>query len=841
MHTQLFSNSNVENTSDIHQLVDQLNIGICLFDLNGHILEFNKNFQSLLNYTSQELKEKNIFDLFDKQDIAPLVHAPHSIKSSIQNTEIKATKKNNETIYFKLLTITKFEETKFIFAFQDITKEKHNEQQLLSTYKELEDVKFALDKATTVSITDVKGTILYVNDLFCNVSKYSREELLGQNHRVISSGYHSKEYFQQMWKTIANGRIWKGEVRNKTKDGDIWWADATIVPFLNDKGKPYQYVAIRSDITARKEMEEKIHHMAYYDFLTELPNSRFFETQLQQAFNVAQITKSTFSLMILELHSLKFVYDSLGKSIGDSLLKEAGMRLKNFIGDKGSLSRLEGYDFSAIFSNMGSLKANSLAQEIIHLFEEPFIIQNYELYLTTNIGINIYPDSGDTENCLLKNANSALYHAKLDGTNTYKIFSQNMDIESLKRFTLKNDIRKALKNDEFFVTYEPKINPKTNQIMGAEALARWEHPKWGEITPDEFIPLAEELGLIGSIGELMLKKVCKQNKEWQDADLIPISITVNFSIQQFLQSNLIEIVEEIITNSTLDPRFIEIEITKITLLEDEKIFISKVEKLKTMGIKIAIDGFRTGYSSLNYLQKIKANTLIVDPTLIKNIAIEPSSLEFVSAIVHLAKKLHMKTVVIGVETEEQLRLLKKIDCDEIQGYLFSKPLVAEQFEALLKKKVCLPNLENKLSTSAFENQREFFRIDLPFPMETYMTIKELGGKKVQVGSTKVLIKDIGAGGARIKANIKLPVRSDLVLQLTTQLFGETIDVHGSVVWNAEVNPPYEFYGIKFIADDSLIARLTYLLNQLQVKLRQNTFIPDCNFVTEALEQYFQNK
>ena len=481
---------------------------------------------------------------------------------------------------------------------------------------------------------------------------------------------------------------------------------------------------------------------------------------------------------------------------------------------------------------------NTIAQDILRLFEQPFSINEYELYLTTNIGISMYPDSGDTIHSLMEHANSALYQAKEYGTNTYQISSPNRNIESYKRFTLKNDFRKAVKNNEFFLVYQPRINPKNNKIIGAEALIRWEHPKWGVVSPNEFISLAEEEGLICLIGEMVLKYACKQNKEWQVAGLTPIIISVNFSVQQFLQTDLIEMVEEILRSTGLDPKWLEIEITETAFMKDEPTVLSKIEKLKNLGIKIAIDDFGTGYSSLSYLQKIKANTLKIDASFIKRIPHEVDSSEIVVATVHLAQKLKMRVVAEGVETVEQLNFLNKINCDEIQGYLYSKPVKVQEFKRLLMQKVCVLNQINNLINIQNENRRSFFRVDLPSPLEADMTISELGGKKVKLGFTKVLIINIGPGGIRIETNIQLPVRSDLILQCTIELFGEKLELHGSIVWNKESDYDYQLYGIGFIIDDNASTHLTYLLNQLQVKLRQHHVIPGCSFVIEDKKSFF---
>lgn len=839
----LFNRNLIQMDDDLDDFIDQLNIGIYLCDSKGNTLEANRHFQTMFGYTLEELKVKTVHDLFNPADIHFIIEetkrTSNSQNSTNQILEVSGRTKDNEVINLNVLSYRQHGDGKIIMALQDITEKKRNEIQLSKVFKESENIKFALDKATTISVTNLDGEIIYVNDLFCEISKYKREELIGQNHRIVNSNYHPKEYFQKMWSTLESGDIWKGEVCNKAKDGTVWWADATIVPFFDEHGRPYQYVAIRSDITDRKKMEDEIHYMAYYDFLTALPNRKQFESRMEQEYVHAKSSKSVLSLMLIELQSIRFVYDSLGKAIGDQLLKGVVSRLSSFINERGIFSRLVGYEFAIIFPNISNGQMNNIAQEILYLFEQPFFINEYELYVTTNMGISMYPDSGDNTHSLMEHAYFALHKAKEFGINTFQISSPNRNISSYKLFTLKNDIRKAVKNQEFFLVYQPQINPKNNKILGAEALIRWEHPNWGVIAPNEFLSLAEEEGLIGLIGEMVLESVCKQNKEWQDVGLTPITISVNFSVRQFLQIDLIDRVEQILRSTRLDPKWLEIEITETALMKDEFIVLSKIEKLKNMGIKIAIDDFGTGYSSLSYLKKLKANTIKIDKSFIKDIPNEVDSSEIVTATIHLAQKLKIKTVAEGVETAEQLMFLNKINCDEIQGHLYSKPVRHQEFKLLLEQKICVPNQINNITNKPTENRRRFFRVDLPFPLEANMTITEFAGKKVNLGTTKILISNIGPGGIRIETNIKLPVRSDLVLQSTTELFGEKLELHGSIIWHEEFDSEYESYGISFIIDDdNLRTHLTYLLNKLQIKLRKNTILPDCSFFIEDKKSFF---
>ncbi len=988
--------------SEYKSLIEKLNLGLFMFSLDGNHLFSNEKFKDFFGYSEDELNQKSLIDLFFLEDIPALLNGftMASRESEYETIKVKGRKKDNSTIFLQLISFKKYEDS-IVLHLSEISdqtningtalldnqletektngKVEHKENDLILSkiYNELDNFKFALDQSATVSVTDPDGNIIYVNDMFCKVSKYKREELIGQNHRIVNSNYHPKEVFEQMWSTIIQGKVWNGEVRNQAKDGTIWWSNATIIPFLDEGGKPYMYVSVRSDITKQKEIEKElrkskdaiqlseqrlhalvehsydvigilddkgdikyispalekltnskvskiigrnifdflhadevlkfkkvfedvlkisnqliktdvrlnhdsekwsdcevilknlldepavngisinlrditnskkaaktIHQMAYYDQLTGFPNKKLFESYIKDEFQQASKTNRKFSLIYLDMDGFKYINDSLGSKIGDTLLEKIALRLRNCISQKGILSRMEGDEFGILLPNFSNGQLKEISEDILELFKDPFYINEYELYVTTSIGGSTYPYSGEDVLTLIASAHSALYEAKEKGKNKYQISSPHLNIATYKKFTLKNDLRKAIQNDEFNLYYQPRIEPKMNKIIAAEALIRWEHPKWGVISPSEFISLAEEAGLIGTMGEKVLYNACKQNKQWQLAGLPPIIVSVNFSVLQFLETDMLNIIDKILKDTDLEPRWLEIEITETAFMKDEKTVLARIEQFKKMGINIAIDDFGTGYSSLSYLKKLKANTLKIDKTFIDNIPADQDSTEIVSSVIHLAQKLNIRTVAEGVENLDQLSFLKKIHCDEIQGYLYSRPVEVKEFEKLLKQVICKPHLKNALikEEMKFENRRNFFRIELPVPLGANMTITEFGGKKVQLGSTKILIRDIGPGGLQIETNIKLPVRSDLILKFMTRILGQTIELYGSIVWNKEIDDIYNLYGINFMIDENSRTHLTALLNQLQAKLRHDTILPDSLFVRDK-KLYFnpQNK
>ncbi|MBB6446108.1 sensor domain-containing protein [Bacillus benzoevorans] len=684
MEQDAFQLSEMMRNEFYYSLMDELQIGIYLFAPEGKTLLANSNFLNMLGYSWDELQSKTIGDLFAEEDVLFLKKGP---ENGEKEAVLTGKRKDQSALSLHLFSYEVRDDSSIFIALLDKPERSLSQS---SQIAKLEKLAYALENTAAVTATDADGNIIYVNDRFCEVSKYSREELLGNNHRIVKSGRHPKEYFEELWQTITSGKIWRNETCNKAKDGSIWWGSATIVPLLNKDGIPYQYIGIRQDVTDRKILEEKYYEMAYYDFLTKLPNRRLFESQLEMEVAEAQKKMSTVSLMIIDLHGLKFVNDSLGTEMGDQLLQRAAIRLNQFVHPEGTLFRIDGNEFAVILPKIAEEDLVNGAKSIIHLFSQPFAIDGYELFLNVNIGMCIYPDGCKGFTCLIKNASFAMHQTKAAVKNGYLLHSNHMLNSLEKKWVLKNDLRRALKEEEFFLFFQPRIDPRLDKIIGAEALIRWNHPKFGVVSPLEFIPLAEEEGLIGQIGEWVLYQACRQNKKWQDAGLSPVIVSVNYSMIQFLHSEMIQEVARVLKQTGLEPQYLEIEITETALMKDEAMVSGKIDNLKLMGVKTAIDDFGTGYASLSYLKNLKTNTLKIDSSFIEGIPLESVSSEIVASIIQLAKKLNIRTVAEGVENIEQLRLLKEIHVDEIQGYLYSKPVPTQEFEQLLKMGKFLP-------------------------------------------------------------------------------------------------------------------------------------------------------
>ncbi|TQK74334.1 diguanylate cyclase/phosphodiesterase with PAS/PAC sensor(s) [Brevibacillus sp. AG162] len=675
---------------------------------------------------------------------------------------------------------------------------------------ELADVKYALDQSTILAITDHKGIILRANEQFCRISKYERSELIGKDHRILNSGYHPKGFFKEMWSCIRSGQVWRGEIRNRAKDGSYYWVDTTIVPFKNQAGEIYQYLSIRSDITARKQMEdelkrseekyriiaentsdiisiinldgdflylspshkrvwehtvpdeeihnlfewiveddrdifayaiqhafstrkeymvecrintqindviwteskinpimdeegnvtklllvtrdvtdrkqseETIHHLAYHDALTDLPNRRMYVQQLSKEMMQAKRFQSNLAVLFLDLDRFKDVNDSFGHDVGDMLLIEAAKRLQACLKPGDVVARLGGDEFTIMQNQLQDRsEAAALAEQIMNQLQRPFELDGHVFNVSCSIGIALYPQDGDNPEDLLKRADTALYTVKSRGKNGYDFFDPTMEAKSLERILMENEMRKAIEQEHFQIYYQPKIDIATSAMTGMEALVRWVHPELGIIPPNRFIPIAEETGMILALGEWILKQACKQNKIWHDEGYT-LKVSVNLSARQIYQKDLVEMIKDILRETNLSPDWLELEITESIFVKMEEA-TAVLQQIRDIGIQISIDDFGTGYSSFSYIKSLPVDTIKIDASFIRDIHHNQESQAIVKAIVTIAQSLNMNVIAEGIELDDQVAALKENGCDHGQGYLFSKPLPTDAFDQFLRQ------------------------------------------------------------------------------------------------------------------------------------------------------------
>jgi diguanylate cyclase (GGDEF)-like protein/PAS domain S-box-containing protein len=557
----------------------------------------------------------------------------------------------------------------------DIDQRKHADERLRLQGEALEAA------ANAIVITDYEGKMVWVNRAFTTMTGYSKEEALSKNLCLLKSGAQPESYYANLWSTISSGKVWQGEIVNRRKDGTTYTEEMTITPVTQDVDNPAtrHYIAIKQDITTRKAAEARVQYLAYYDALTGLPNRTLLQDRLSKALASARRRKDKVALLFLDLDRFKDINDSLGHSVGDLLLQEVAERLKKWAREQDTVARVGGDEFVIVLTAAkDGADAAVAAERLMHAMSAGFVVQGRSLSISCSLGISVFPEHGADSEALIKNADAAMYCAKENGGDNIRFFTDDMNAQAVERLTLESSLRLALDRKELFLMYQPQMNIATGKIIGLEALLRWQHPKLGLVPPDKFIRIAENCGLIVPIGEWVLSTACSQARKWQDEGLPAVSVAVNVSAVQFRQEDFCELIRRVLHETGLGPQYLELELTESLLLANADVMLSVVEELKAIGVTLAIDDFGTGYSNFNYLRQFQVSKLKIDRSFIRDVAVNPDDAAITTAIISMAKSLHLKVIAEGVENEAQMSFLRAHQCDEIQGYYFSKPLATDK-------------------------------------------------------------------------------------------------------------------------------------------------------------------
>lgn len=657
-----------------------------IFTLNaaGEFASMNPAGFELLQYEKNELIGTHYQILVDKEDIA---HTNQQFKKiisgySTQFEQITWSKLGDryELQITAVPIIIEEKITGVIGIAQDITCENRTKQLLEESqqrYKSLFD-----NNIDMVASFDMEENLTDVNQATEDMTGYKKSQLIGKKFSQLCAE-NEQDRVKLLLENASDGQPMRFETSIMHKEGSIIHIHITVIPIVIDE-KIIGMHCIIKNTTEHKKLTDQLNYIAYHDHLTALPNQRSFEVDFDQVIAHASKMKDKFAIIFLDLDRFKVINDSLGRSQGDSLLKKVAKRLKSVRTEKITAYRYGGDEFILLIQETNQHALKHFAEKLLNLLVTPYQMDGLEIVSTPSMGISIYPDDGVNKSTLIKNADNAMYHAKRIGKSNFQFYQEQLPKKVYGDTELETLLRKAIDREEFFLVYQPQINAITGHIDGVEALIRWENNIYGLVDPNDFIPLAEETGLIIPIGEWVLRNACSQAKQWQVDGMKPFSVSVNLSIRQFYQDNLPTVIEDILTKTELDPQYLVLEITE-SMAMDSTIASNVLQQLKNIGVKISIDDFGTGYSSLNYLKKFPIDYLKIDQSFVQDLSTDKDDREIIESIIMLGKKLGIGLIAEGVETADHVDFLKNLACNVLQGYYYSKPIAAEQVPGFIQE------------------------------------------------------------------------------------------------------------------------------------------------------------
>ncbi|WED43949.1 bifunctional diguanylate cyclase/phosphodiesterase [Legionella cardiaca] len=570
-----------------------------------------------------------------------------------------------------------------VYSFRDITQKLMADDELRIRERAIE---ASTHGVAIIDITKAEQPIIYVNKSFERITGYSEKQIVGQNISQIIGSKVDQVNQKRIDLAIREQREETVELESYRRNGEMYWSELSVAPVSDSFGKIRHFIGIINDITQRREMEKQLVRQATHDSLTELPNRVLLMDRVEQAILQAKKKKSLLAFLFLDLDRFKMTNDTLGHSIGDKLLQAVSNRLLIATNDFDTVARLGGDEFVILLPDLSTeVQAQQMAQEILHLIEKPFQIDQHSLKITGSIGISYYPKDGLDYESLMKNADLSMYHAKDSGRNSFRVFEQEMNRRVINRMQLDNALHDAMKRNEFYLVFQPLIDLKKHKILGFEALLRWNSHLLGQVSPVDFISMAEENGLIIDIGKWVLEEACNQTVKWHKEGFEDLTIAVNISGRQFRQSQLPKVISEVLKMTGLAAKYLELELTESLLVDDIEHAVETMYQLKDMGVKLVIDDFGTGYSSLSYLKQFPVDKLKIDRSFISELVNKENDAAIARAIINLGHSLNLEVLAEGVETELQKDFIIEHGCDYAQGYYFKPPNTPEALKDFLKK------------------------------------------------------------------------------------------------------------------------------------------------------------
>ncbi len=671
------------------RIIEQIEDSIITTDVQGFITGWNGGASKLFGYTAEEAIGQNILFLYVDDD----EDTDDPFLAGDREMVVRRRKRSGE-VFWASVTLSVVHDdtgkpTELIGYVRDISDRLLKEENLRLYGRIFE------NSGEGIMVTDADERIVAVNCAFVEITGYTAEEVIGQTPRIFRSDQHDEAFFTEMWKVLSKEGQWQGEIWDRHKNGNIFPKWATISTVHDEKGSITHYFSTFSDISERVAAEERIRQLAFYDTLTGLPNRATLYNLLEQALEIARRNRTSGAIMFIDLDRFKYVNDTLGHGAGDELIRRVATRFKTCLRASDVIARLGGDEFVVALIDIARPDdAAFVAKKILSIFSSPFLLNGHEVSISASIGISVYLSDGLTAEELIKNADVAMYRAKDQGRNCFLFYSSDMNVRSLERLQMESDLRRALDRNELELYFQPQVDIHTGVIVSAEVLLRWQHPDIGMVSPAQFIPMAEETGQIVAIGRWVMEQAVLQSKAWQQKGVEIVKLAVNLSARQF-RHDLLEEVSGILERHDFPKRLLELEITESMVMRDANEVIEMLEAFNTLGVPMSLDDFGTGYSSLSYLKRFPIDKLKIDQSFVRGVPNDADDMAITRAIIALGKNLGLKVIAEGVETNEQLNFLRREGCDEIQGYLFSRPVPADEFVDMLRTGKCLPILNKE--------------------------------------------------------------------------------------------------------------------------------------------------
>ncbi|MBC7662771.1 MAG: EAL domain-containing protein [Caulobacter sp.] len=675
-----------------NRLIDHSPQLVCVLDPNGAMRHMNGTGRQWLRVTHPDIAGRRLDEIAtlgigEAQAAALQAAVAQAVDGPALTHEltIKRADGTNLTLELVIRAIPRARGARpnLLVEGRDITKRKSVEDKLQLAAAVFEQAREGF------VIADRDGRVVTVNQAFCDISGYGADELQGQQTAALGLGTGRRDVRRQVRTALQTSGHWQGEVRTSRKDGSLYTCWAAITQQRDGSGVVTHYIGILNDITQFREVERNLVRLAHVDTLTDLPNRSLLADRVGQLTSVSRRDHRPFALMFMDLDQFKNINDTHGHSIGDALLAEMARRLQGSLREVDTVARLGGDEFAVLLPGADAAGAELVASKLLERLAEPCMVQGHELSMTMSIGIATYPSDGDDYEILSRNADTAMYRAKHEGKATWRSFAAGMQQRSARQLQLESALRRAIERNELMLHYQPQLDAAREQLVGVEALLRWRHPEFGMVSPAEFIPLAETSGQIVAIGEWVLRTAVAQLKSWMDAGVPPMVVAVNLSAVQFRHAGLVNVVTRALNDAGLPARYLELELTE-SVTANPAAATAVMDSLHALGVRLSLDDFGTGFSSLNYLKRFPLHTLKIDQSFVRDIDTDPDDRAIVRAVIQLARALNLQTIAEGVETDAQHQFLRHEGCDMMQGYRFCRPIDAAALEMWIATREAAP-------------------------------------------------------------------------------------------------------------------------------------------------------